>query len=374
MPRPISTGASGRATTSIPTRSSRSIWRAASSSGRSRSCRTTSGISTRSARWSWWIFPVPTASRFPRWPRPGRPVGSMSWSVRPDDPFAAPRRSCPSRTSSPSPRAAGVRMLPGANGGSEWSAPAYSPETGYLYVLGLHQPMYYKTKHQPLQPPAFWLGGVFVGDGRATVRLVQRGRPEHRKDRLAEASQGPDDRRGARHRRRGGLHRNQGPAIPRLRREDRPRSCGVSGPRPGSTRRRSRYAVDGQQYVAVAAGGNYQINAPRGDQVLAFALTTAGARKQAARGRAVTRVIGAGVDPVAGLPVARWPPRAPTRSSPCSAGPTRMDSRPECLRCRAGSHSISCAPATACFTGRDTALPATAPTPKASPMPAPHSP
>jgi glucose dehydrogenase len=34
------------------------------------------------------------------------------------------------------------------------------------------------------------------------------------------------------------------------------------------------YAVQGRQYVAVAAGGNYQINAPRGDEVLAFALDT----------------------------------------------------------------------------------------------------
>ena len=33
----------------------------------------------------------------------------------------------------------GVRMLPGANGGSEWSPTAFSPETGYLYVLALHR-------------------------------------------------------------------------------------------------------------------------------------------------------------------------------------------------------------------------------------------
>jgi glucose dehydrogenase len=43
------------------------------------------------------------------------------------------------------------------------------------------------------------------------------------------------------------------------------------------------YAIDGQQYVAVAAGGNFQINAPRGDQVLAFALTSTGAGQQAGR-------------------------------------------------------------------------------------------
>jgi len=32
------------------------------------------------------------------------------------------------------------------------------------------------------------------------------------------------------------------------------------------------YAIDGKQYVAVAAGGNYQINAPRSDELLVFTL------------------------------------------------------------------------------------------------------
>jgi glucose dehydrogenase len=36
------------------------------------------------------------------------------------------------------------------------------------------------------------------------------------------------------------------------------------------------YAVNGRQYVAVPAGGNFQINAPRSDEVLAFALTASG--------------------------------------------------------------------------------------------------
>ena len=34
------------------------------------------------------------------------------------------------------------------------------------------------------------------------------------------------------------------------------------------------YVAEGRQFVAVAAGGNYQINAPRGDELLAFALDT----------------------------------------------------------------------------------------------------
>src|SRR5438876_10932202 len=35
--------------------------------------------------------------------------------------------------------------FPGANGGSEWSPVAYSPDTRMVYVLGLHQPMNYIT-------------------------------------------------------------------------------------------------------------------------------------------------------------------------------------------------------------------------------------
>lgn len=33
------------------------------------------------------------------------------------------------------------------------------------------------------------------------------------------------------------------------------------------------YAVDGQQYVAIAAGGNYQIDFPRGDAIAIFKLS-----------------------------------------------------------------------------------------------------
>ena len=64
------------------------------------------------------------------------------------------------------PTAEGVRMLPGANGGSEWSAPAYSPETGYLYVLGLHQPMLYKVKPEPLLP-----AGLLAGRAPSTATV-----------------------------------------------------------------------------------------------------------------------------------------------------------------------------------------------------------
>src|SRR5438477_3051744 len=41
------------------------------------------------------------------------------------------------------PTAQGARMLPGANGGVEWSPMAFSPKTRLAYALNLHQPMTY---------------------------------------------------------------------------------------------------------------------------------------------------------------------------------------------------------------------------------------
>jgi PQQ-dependent dehydrogenase (methanol/ethanol family) len=180
------------------------------------------------------------------------------------------------------PTAKGVRMLPGANGGSEWSAPAYSRETGYLYVLGLHQPMYYKTKHEPLQPPAFWLGGIFVGTGEQQYGLfsavdLRTGKiawQKRMKDPMiggALATAGGVVFTGTKDQRFVAFDAKTGRELWSYR-----AGAGVNAPP-------ITYAVDGQQYVAVAAGGNFQINAPRGDQVLAFALDATGARKQVTR-------------------------------------------------------------------------------------------
>ena len=171
------------------------------------------------------------------------------------------------------PTLEGVRMLPGANGGSEWSPPAYSPATGYLYVLGLHQPMLYKVKPQPLTPPAFWLSGAFYPTGEPQYGLLSA--VDLRTGRIAWQDRVADPLIGGALATAGGLvftgtKDKQFLAFDartgaRLWRYDA--QAGVNAP-PIS------YAVNGRQYVAVAAGGNYQINAPRGDEVLAFALDT----------------------------------------------------------------------------------------------------
>jgi outer membrane protein assembly factor BamB len=172
------------------------------------------------------------------------------------------------------PTLEGVRMLPGANGGSEWSAPTYSPETGYLYVLGLHQPMLYKVKPQPLTPPAFWLSGAFYPTGEPQYGLLSA--VDLRTGRIAWQDRVADPLIGGALATAGGLvftgtkdkqflafDARTGARLWRYEAH-----AGVNAP-PIS------YAVNGRQYVAVAAGGNFQINAPRGDELLAFALDTA---------------------------------------------------------------------------------------------------
>jgi glucose dehydrogenase len=43
------------------------------------------------------------------------------------------------------------------------------------------------------------------------------------------------------------------------------------------------YAINGRQFVAVAAGGNYQLNTPRNDDLLVFALPGGGGQAEGAQ-------------------------------------------------------------------------------------------
>ncbi len=60
------------------------------------------------------------------------------------------------------PTAEGTRMLPGANGGAEWSPIAIDPKLNYAFVAGLHQPMNYITHSAPYEKGRLWLGSAFV--------------------------------------------------------------------------------------------------------------------------------------------------------------------------------------------------------------------
>src|SRR5256712_10101580 len=60
------------------------------------------------------------------------------------------------------PTADGVFMLPGANGGEEWSPIAVHPDLAYAYTVGLHQPMHYKVHYAPWENGRLWLGSAFI--------------------------------------------------------------------------------------------------------------------------------------------------------------------------------------------------------------------
>src|SRR5258708_27329208 len=54
----------------------------------------------------------------------------------------------------------GARMLPGANGGVEWSPMAVNPKTRMAYAANLHQPMTYHVEETPYPGGKLWLGGA----------------------------------------------------------------------------------------------------------------------------------------------------------------------------------------------------------------------
>src|SRR5260370_38917016 len=59
------------------------------------------------------------------------------------------------------PTTQGARMLPGANGGVEWSPIATNPGLGLAYAINLHQPMTYQVQSSPYPQGKLWLGGGF---------------------------------------------------------------------------------------------------------------------------------------------------------------------------------------------------------------------
>ncbi len=172
---------------------------------------------------------------------------------------------------------AGVRVLPGGNGGSEWSPTAYSPQTGYMYVLGLNEHDVYKLRPEKYAAPASYLTGVwysaepkkdygsFTAVDLNTGRIAWQDTVPHPMVGGAMATAGGVVFVGTKDRRFLAIDARTGRILWTY-----VAPAGVNAP-PVS------YMLDGRQYVAVAAGGNLQINAPRGDELLVFALPAAGA-------------------------------------------------------------------------------------------------
>jgi alcohol dehydrogenase (cytochrome c) len=166
----------------------------------------------------------------------------------------------------------GARMLPGANGGVEWSPIAVDPDLGVSYAINLHQPMTYHVESSPYPQGKLWLGGAFKvipseqQSGNITAVNYNTGK-------IRWQVKTPQPMIGGILATAGGLL-FAGEGNGRFRAYDSRTGktlwtfnagAGVNAP-PSS------YAVGGKQYVVVAAGGNVQIDYKRGNNIIAFTL------------------------------------------------------------------------------------------------------
>jgi glucose dehydrogenase len=166
----------------------------------------------------------------------------------------------------------GARMLPGANGGSEWSPTAVNPNLGYMYVLGLEQPMHYITHSAPLEKGKLWLGsafkaipgerqyGTFTAIDLNTGKRAWQAETEQPMIGGALATAGNLVFTGEGNGLFKAYDARNGKVLWQF-------QAGAGCNAPPVT-----YMLDGKQYIAVACGGNFQLGYPLGDAVLVFSL------------------------------------------------------------------------------------------------------
>ncbi len=170
------------------------------------------------------------------------------------------------------PTKEGTRMLPGANGGVEWSPMALDPTKNLAFAINLHQPMTYHVESTPYPKGKLWLGGAFkvipeeeqwgnvtaVDYNTGKIRWQVKTQQPMIGGILATA---------------GGLvFTGEGNGLFKAYDSDTgamlwkfQAGAGVNAP-PSS------YSVEGKQYVVVAAGGNTQLDYKRGNTLIAFTL------------------------------------------------------------------------------------------------------
>jgi glucose dehydrogenase len=170
------------------------------------------------------------------------------------------------------PTAQGARMLPGANGGVEWSPMAVNPQLGLSYAINLHQPMTYQVQSSPYPGGKLWLGGAFKvipsEEQWGNITAV-----DYNTGKIRWQAKTPQPMIGGVLATAGGLVFT-GEGNGKFNAYDARNgkvlwtfNAGAGVNAPPST-----YTVGGKQYVVVAAGGNVQLDFKRGNSIIAFTL------------------------------------------------------------------------------------------------------
>lgn len=164
-------------------------------------------------------------------------------------------------------------VLPGANGGSEWSPPAYSPPLHRVYVLGLDQLMDFKPHGGPQEPGFMHTGSVFTNVQRPKVQTGTFTAIDVETGKIAWQYHSPKPMIGGALATAGGLvfvGEGDGTFSAFDARDGRRMwSHAFVG---GANAPPVSYEVNGTQYVAIAAGGNFQLNYNRADEIGIFRL------------------------------------------------------------------------------------------------------
>jgi PQQ-dependent dehydrogenase (methanol/ethanol family) len=171
------------------------------------------------------------------------------------------------------PTEQGARMLPGANGGVEWSPMAWEPKNRLAIALNLHQPMTYHVEAANYPGGAkLWLGGAFkviAGEkqwGRVSAVNVDTGKVAWKLDTEQPLIGGGLTTAGGLFFFGEGngsfnaLDSSNGKKLWSF-------NCGA-----GANAMPVSYTVRGKQYVAMGCGGNTQIDFKRGNSVFVFSL------------------------------------------------------------------------------------------------------